>query len=215
MMPVVILGVIYGGIATPTEAAAIAVLYAIPVGFFVYRGLTARKLASALIECSTNVGAIMVMLFFAMAFSRMLITENVPKLIAGWMLSVTDSKIVILLIVNAFLFLVGMFMDDVSGMIITAPLLLPVVREIGLSSVQFSAIITSNLTMGLMTPPMAPLIFLGQIIGKTTFTDMYKPSMVMVFLGYLPVVLITSYWAPLSEWLPVALLGPKVLIPAY
>ncbi len=215
MMPVVILGVIYGGIATPTEAAAIAVLYAIPVGFFVYRGLTARKLASALIECSTNVGAIMVMLFFAMAFSRMLITENVPKLIAGWMLSVTDNKIVILLIVNAFLFLVGMFMDDVSGMIITAPLLLPVVREIGLSSVQFSAIITSNLTMGLMTPPMAPLIFLGQIIGKTTFTDMFKPSMVLVFLGYLPVVLITSYWAPLSEWLPVALLGSKVLIPAY
>jgi TRAP-type C4-dicarboxylate transport system permease large subunit len=100
-------------------------------------------------------------------------------------------------------------------MIITAPLLLPVVREIGLSSVQFSAIITSNLTMGLMTPPMAPLIFLGQIIGKTTFTDMFKPSMVLVFLGYLPVVLITSYWAPLSEWLPVALLGSKVLIPAY
>ena len=215
LMPVVILGVIYGGIATPTEAAAIAVAYAIPVGFLVYRGLTFKKFANALIECSTNVGAIMVMLFFAMAFSRMLITENVPKQIAAWMLSVTDNKIVIILIVNIFLFLVGMFMDDVSGMIITAPLLVPVVGAIGLSPVHFAAIITTNLTMGLMTPPMAPLIFLGQIIGKTTFTDMFKPSMMLIFLGYLPVVLITSYWAPLAEWLPVALLGPKVLIPAY
>ena len=69
--------------------------------------------------------------------------------------------------------------------------------------------------MGLMTPPMAPLIFLGQLIGKTTFPEMIKTSLLFVFVGYLPVVLIVTYWPPLSEWLPVAVLGSKILIPAY
>jgi TRAP-type C4-dicarboxylate transport system permease large subunit len=106
-----------------------------------------------------------------------------------------------------------MFMDDVTGMIIASPLLLPVVIQVGISQVHFAAIITTNLTMGLMTPPMAPQIFLGQRIGKVTFTDMFKSSMMFVLLGYLPTVLITTYWAPLSEWLPTTVLGEKVLRP--
>ena len=214
-MPVLILGTIYGGIATPTEAAAVAVVYAIPVGFLIYRGLTLRTFASAMIEASTSIGAIMVMLFFAMIFSRMLVMENVPQHIENFMMSVSQNKYIILLMVNAFLFLVGMFLEDISGMTICAPLLFPVVKAIGISPVHFAAIITTNLTMGLMTPPMAPLIFLGQMIGKTTFPDMIKTSMLFVFLGYLPVVLITTYWAPIAEWLPVAALGEKILIPAY
>jgi len=131
------------------------------------------------------------------------------------MLSVTDNRYLLLLIVNLFLFIVGMFMDDISGMIICAPLLFPVVREIGISPVHFAAIITTNLTMGNLTPPMAPLVFLGQIIGKTTFPEMIKPSLLFVLLAWMPIVLITTYWPPIAEWLPVTLLGPKVLIPAY
>jgi C4-dicarboxylate transporter DctM subunit len=215
LMPILILGTIYGGIATPTEAAAVAVVYAIPVGFFIYKGLTPRKFAGALVEASTNIGSIMVALFFAMVLGRILVMENVPQAIAALLTSVTENKYTLLLMVNAFLFLVGMFMDDITGMIISAPLLLPIIKEIGISPVHFSAIITSNLTMGLMTPPMAPLIFLGQMIGKTTFPEMVKTSMLFVFLGYLPVVLLTTYWAPISEFLPVLVLGEKVLIPAY
>jgi tripartite ATP-independent transporter DctM subunit len=215
LMPVLVLGTIYGGIATPTEAAAVAVVYTIPVGFFIYRGLTLRRFADASIEASTNIGAIMVALFFAMVLGRILVMENVPQAIAAFLTSVSENKYVLLLMVNAFLFLIGMFMDDITGMIISAPLLLPIIKEIGISPVHFSAIITTNLTMGLMTPPMAPLIFLGQMIGKTTFPEMVKTSMLFVFLGYMPVVLITTYWAPISEFLPVAVLGAKVLIPAY
>jgi tripartite ATP-independent transporter DctM subunit len=214
-MPILILGTIYGGIATPTEAAAVAVLYAIPIGFFVYRGLTPRIFGGALIEASTSIGAIMAALFFAMILGRILVMENVPQAIAGFMTSISKNIIILLLMVNAFLFLVGMFMDDITGMIISAPLLLPIIKEIGISPVHFAAIITANLTMGLMTPPMAPLIFLGQMIGKTTFPEMVKTSMLFVFLGYMPVVLITTYWAPIAEWLPVSILGAKVLIPAY
>jgi tripartite ATP-independent transporter DctM subunit len=214
-MPILILGTIYGGIATPTEAAAVAVIYAIPIGFFVYRGLTPRIFGGALIEASTSIGAIMAALFFAMILGRILVMENVPQAIAAFMTSISQNMIILLLMVNAFLFLVGMFMDDITGMIISAPLLLPIIKEIGISPVHFAAIITSNLTMGLMTPPMAPLIFLGQMIGKTTFPEMVKTSMLFVFLGYMPVVLITTYWAPIAEWLPVSILGAKVLIPAY
>jgi len=215
LMPVLILGTIYGGVATPTEAAAVAVIYAIPVGFLIYRGLTPRIFASALIESSMTIGAIMLMLFFAMIMGRMLVMENVPQAVANFLLSISENKYIILLLVNVLLFLSGMFMDDIAGMIIMAPLLFPVIKQIGISPVHFSAIITTNLTMGLMTPPMAPLVFLGQLIGKTTFPDVIKTSLLFVFLGYLPVVLITTYWAPIAEWLPVLVLGEKVLIPAY
>ena len=215
LMPVLILGTIYGGVATPTEAAAVAVIYAIPVGFLIYRGLTPRSFASALIESSMTIGAIMLMLFFAMIMGRMLVMENVPQAVANFLLSISENKYIILLLVNVLLFLSGMFMDDIAGMIIMAPLLFPVIKQIGISPVHFSAIITTNLTMGLMTPPMAPLVFLGQLIGKTTFPDVIKTSLLFVFLGYLPVVLITTYWAPIAEWLPVLVLGEKVLIPAY
>ena len=215
LMPVLILGTIYGGVATPTEAAAVAVIYAIPVGFLIYRGLTPRIFASALIESSMTIGAIMLMLFFAMIMGRMLVMENVPQAVANFLLSISENKYIILLLVNALLFLSGMFMDDIAGMIIMAPLLFPVIKQIGVSPVHFSAIITTNLTMGLMTPPMAPLVFLGQLIGKSTFPDVIKTSLLFVFLGYLPVVLITTYWAPIAEWLPVVVLGEKVLIPAY
>ena len=146
---------------------------------------------------------------------RILVMENVPQAIAALLTSISDNKYVLLLMVNGFLFLIGMFMDDITGMIISAPLLLPIIKEIGISPVQFSAIITTTLTMGLMTPPMAPLIFLGQMIGKTTFPEMIKTSMLFVFLGYLPVVLITTYWAPISEFLPVLVLGQKILLSAY
>ena len=215
LMPVLILGTIYGGVATPTEAAAVAVIYAIPVGFLIYRGLTPRIFASALIESSMTIGAIMLMLFFAMIMGRMLVMENIPQAVANFLLSISENKYIILLLVNALLFLSGMFMDDIAGMIIMAPLLFPVIKQIGVSPVHFSAIITTNLTMGLMTPPMAPLVFLGQLIGKSTFPDVIKTSLLFVFLGYMPVVLITTYWAPLSEYLPVLLLGEKILIPAY
>lgn len=215
MMPVLILGTIYGGIATPTEAAAVAVIYAIPVGFLIYRGLTPRIFSNALIESGVTIGAIMVMLFFAMIMGRMLVMENIPQMVANFLLGISENKYIILLLVNVILFLSGMFMDDIAGMIIMAPLLFPVIKQIGISPVHFSAIITSNLTMGLMTPPMAPLVFLGQLIGKTTFPDMIKTSLLFIFLGYLPVVLITTYWPPLSEYLPVLALGEKVLIPAY
>jgi tripartite ATP-independent transporter DctM subunit len=215
MMPVFILGSIYGGVATPTEASAVAVFLAIPLGFLVYRGLTSKRLVNALIKSGTTVGAIMVMFVFALMLGRVFVMENIPQQLTTLVMSVSENQYVLLLLVNAILFVFGMFMDDVTGMIIAAPLMLPVVRSIGITSVHFSAIITTNLTMGLMTPPMAPLVYLGQRIGRTTFTDMIKTSLLFVFAAYMPVVLLTTYLPPLAEFLPALVFGEKVLIPAY
>lgn len=215
MMPVFILGSIYGGVATPTEASAVAVFLAIPLGFLVYRGLTSKGLVNALIKSGTTVGAIMIMFVFALMLGRVFVMENIPHQLTTLVMSVSENKYVLLLLVNAILFIFGMFMDDVTGMIIAAPLMLPVVRSIGITSVHFSAIITTNLTMGLMTPPMAPLVYLGQRIGRTTFTDMIKTSLLFVFAAYMPVVLLTTYLPPLAEFLPALVFGEKVLIPAY
>lgn len=210
-MPVLILGSIYGGIATPTEAAAVAVFYAIPVAFFVYRVMNLRTFANALISASITTGSIMVLVFLAMMLGRIFVMENMPERVTQAIMSVSQNKYIVLLMVNVVLFIMGMFMDDFTGMIIGAPLLLPVVKAAGLSSVHFSAIITANLTMGLLTPPMAPLIFIGQRIANTTFPEMFKPSMLCIAFAYLPTVLITTYWAPLTEWLPRVFLGAKVL----
>ncbi|GAI51692.1 unnamed protein product, partial [marine sediment metagenome] len=105
LMPVLILGTIYGGVATPTEAAAVAVIYAIPVGFLIYRGLTPRVFASALVESSMTIGAIMLMLFFAMIMGRMLVMENVPQAVTSFLLGISENKYIILLLVNVILFL--------------------------------------------------------------------------------------------------------------
>lgn len=211
MMPLLILGSIYGGIATPTEAAAVAVIYAIPVGFFVYKGLNRKSFSDALIDSGITTGSIMVMLFFSMMLSRILVEENVPEHVAMLLVSVTDSKYVMLLVINGILFLFGMFMDDISGIIIASPLLLPIIQELGLSQVHFAAIIATNLTMGNLTPPMAPLVFIGQRIGRVPFVEMIGTSLMFVFLGYMPVVLLTTYLPFIAEWLPRIVLGARVL----
>lgn len=210
-MPVLILGSIYGGVATPTEAAAVAAVYAVPLGFFVYRGLSVKGLGRTLLKSGITIGAIMLMLFFAMMLGRMFIMEQVPQTIGKWMIATSDNRIIILLMVNLILLIFGMFMDDITSMIIAAPLLLPVVVQVGISPVHFAAIIATNVMMGCYTPPMAPMVYLGQRVGKTTFPAMFKSSMMFVLLGYMPTVLITTYFPPIAEWLPVAILGERIL----
>ncbi len=212
LMPILILGSIFAGLVTPTESAAGGVFYAILIGFLVYRILTPRLLVNTLIENSALIGSIVLMLFGAMMIGRMWVMEGIPAQVTALMLGISENKYVILLMINAVLIFLGMFMDDLSALIIGTTLLFPVIKEIGISPVQFAAIVATNITMGCFTPPMAPLIFIGQRVGGVTFAEMFKPSMLMVVFLYLPVVLITTYFPPLSLWLPELILGPKVLM---
>ncbi|TFH85172.1 TRAP transporter large permease [Billgrantia azerbaijanica] len=202
MLPVIILGGIYGGIFTPTEAAAIAVVYAIPVGLFVYRDLNLKALAQSFIHAATTTGVIMIILLFSFVASRIFTFERVPQELTEVLLEVFQNKLLILLMVNIFLILMGMIMDDVSVVAILSPLLLPVMESIGIHPVHFAAIVGTSVVIGCNSPPMAPILFMSCRIGKVGMSQVIRPAFSFMLLAALPVMLITTYWPSLSLFLP-------------
>ena len=202
VMPVIILGGIYGGIMTPTEAAAVGVMYAIPVGVLVYRGLTWSKFLRAAKDAATAIGAIMVMIVFSLMLSQIFVMEDIPQALVEGIFTITQNKVLLLILVNFLLFFIGMIVNDITSIILTAPLLLPLMEAIGISPVHFAAIIGVNTAMGGVTPPYASILYLGVRIGNVEFTDVIKPAMTLILFGYLPVVFLTSFWPELSLTLP-------------
>jgi len=202
IMPVIILGGIYGGIMTPTEAAAVAVIYALPVGFLVYKGLTLKSFLEAAKNSATAVGSIMIMIVFSLMLSQIFVMEDVPQALVEGIFSVTQNKVLLLILINFLLFFVGMIVNDVTAIILIAPLLLPLMQAIGVSPVQFAAIMGVNTAMGGVTPPYASILYLGMRIGKVEFSDVIKPAMILIIFGYVPVVFLTSFWPDLSLFIP-------------
>lgn len=207
LMPGIMLGGIYGGIFTPTEAAAVALVYTLPVGIFIYKGLNFRTTTASLTEGSRNTGAIMMMLFFLFIMSRVMVQENVPREMAELMLSLTDNKIVLLMIINVLLLIIGMLVDDTAGAVLAAIVLLPVTTQMGVHPIHFAAIVGTNLGLGNVTPPCAPLLFMSGAIGGQTLDQYLKPALKFMMLGHLPVVLLVTYLPDLALFLPRLLLG--------
>lgn len=202
LMPVIILGGIYGGIMTPTEAAAVSVIYALPVGFMIYKGLTFRTLLESGKESSSAVGAILIMILFSLMLSQIYVMEDVPQALVDKIFEFTDNKVLLLIMINLFLFGIGMIVNDITAIILTAPLLLPLMTALGVSPIQFAAIMGVNTAMGGVTPPYASILYLGARIGKVKFTEVVKPAMILLFFGYIPVVILVSVWPDLSEYIP-------------
>ncbi|MCE8015790.1 TRAP transporter large permease [Halomonas sp. MCCC 1A17488] len=202
LMPVIILGGIYGGIMTPTEAAAVAVIYALPVGFLIYRGLTWNTLLESGKESATSIGAILIMILFSLILSQLFVREGIPQALVEMIFQITDNKFLLLLMINLMLFGIGMVVNDITAIILTGPLLLPLMEALGVSPVQFAAIMGVNTAMGGVTPPYASILYLGARIGKVKFTEVVKPAMTLILFGYIPVVILVSAWPDLSEFLP-------------
>ncbi len=209
VMPMLVLGGIYGGIMTPTEAAAVAVIYSIPVGFWVYRGLTWKKFMDVLVESGTTTGVIMVMLYAVMILSRLFIMEDLPGEILNLLYSVTTNRYAILLMLNVFMIIMGMLMDDVSAVLLSTPMLLPIVIQLGFSPVHFAAIVGVNLGMGNITPPAAPLLYLGGRVGNAPINEMLVPTMWMLLFAWLPTLVLTTYVPALATTLPNLVLGVR------
>lgn len=202
MVPVIILGGIYGGVFTPTEAAAVAAIVAIPLGVWLYKDLNKKAVTEVVRQAGTSIGSIMTMIIFTLMLSQTYVLLRVPQAIIDILFGITSNRIVLLIIINLFLFLVGMIVNDVTGMILVAPLLLPLVLELGISPVHFAAIMGVNLAMGGVTPPYASILYLGMRIGKTEFHSILGPTMVFLLIGYVPVVFVTTFWPDLSLFLP-------------
>jgi len=212
LMPVIVLGGIYGGIFTPTEAAGVAVVYCLPVGFFIYKSMNLRQFGDALINTITTTGVVIVMVFFVMVLSRMYVMENVPQRLIATLTGFSSNRITILLMINLFLLILGMLVDDFSGTLLAAPLLFPLIKEIGIHPIHFAAIMGTNLGLGNKTPPTAPILYLAGRVGNCRFEQLVKPAVTFMTTCSVPVVLLTTYCPFLSLWLPHLLL-PK-LVPA-
>ncbi len=202
MMPIIILGGIYGGVFTPTEAAAVAAIVAMFIGFVFYKQLKISKLFYVTRNTATSIGAIFTMIFFCLILSQAFVLLRMPQQIIEVFMNFTDNKIVVLLIVNVFLIFVGMIVNDGTAIILLAPLLLPLMVNFGVSPVQFAAIMVLNLGMGGLTPPYASLVYLGMRICDCKFEEMAGPVFRFILLAFLPVLILTTYWPPLTLWLP-------------
>ncbi len=202
LMPIVILGGIYGGIMTPTEAAAISVIYALPVGFLIYKGLTLQSLLAAGREAGTSVGSIMIMILFSLILSQMFVMENVPQKLVNFIFEITTDRTLLLILIMVLLFLLGMVVNDITAIILVAPLLLPLVDAIGVDRIHFAAIIGVSTAMGGVTPPYASILYLGARIGQVPVTQVIRPAMVLLLTGYVPIAVLTLFWEDLSMFFP-------------
>ncbi|SPJ29529.1 TRAP transporter large permease [Falsiruegeria mediterranea] len=207
MMPLIILGGIYGGIMTPTEAAGIAVVYSIPIAIYFYRGLTWKTLAQTIQNSGVTVGVVMVMIFMVLIVSDNLISQGAPQLAKNLVYSVSDNPIVILLMINIVMILIGMLMDDISGLLLATPILLPIAQSTGMDPIHFAAVIGVNLGMANITPPTAPLLYLGAQVCDEPVSRMLWPTLIFIVFAWLPTLMLTTFVPELALFLPDLLLG--------
>jgi C4-dicarboxylate transporter, DctM subunit len=210
LMPVILLGGIYGGIFTPTEAAAVALVVAIFVGLFIHRDLKFKEIGRVLVQQSVTTGVVVLMVIFVLILSRIMTMQNIPQDMIQFVTDLTENKYLTLLMVNVFLIFLGMIVDDFTGTLLAAPLLFPLMQHLGVHPVHFAAILGTNLGLGNVTPPMAPILYLAGRLGNVTIDQMIKPALTFMIFGAVPVVLITTYFPGLSLWLP-TLLMPKLM----
>lgn len=168
-----------------------------------------RTTTDAFVEGARNTGAIMMMLFFLFIMSRAMVQENIPRDIAEFMLSLSDNKFVILLMINVLLLMLGMLVDDTAGAVLAAIVLLPVTNEIGIHPIHFAAIVGTNLGLGNVTPPCAPLLFMSGAIGGQAIDQYIKPTLKFMLIGHLPVVLLVTYIPDIALYLPRVLMGVR------
>ena len=150
------------------------------------------------------------MIGIVMMMSRLLTQVGLPQMVCNMLLSVSSNKYVVLLMINIFLIFLGMIMDDASATLLSAPILYPVIQELGISPYQFAAILGVNIGMGNITPPSAPFLYLSARIFKTDASKIMKPVMWLLLGGYLPVLIITTLWPDFSLSLPRLIMGAKL-----
>lgn len=193
LVPVIILGGIYGGIFTPTESAVAAIIYSIFVGVFIYHELDLKSILEAFKETALINGQTTFLVGISMAFARFLTMSQVPGTLAKGILGISNP-IAILLVINLFLLVVGCFIDNISSTVILTPILLPIVAGIGMSPIQFGIVITVNLAIGFITPPYGCNLFFASAISNVSVVDIAKKILPMI--GVMLIVLMALTFIP-------------------
>lgn len=209
--PVVVLIGIYGGICTPNEAGSLAVIYTLVVGLWIYRRLNLTNIRFATKDAIISLGMICALIGVGTVFARILIREDIAFIVAETILELFSSKVLILLMLNLFLLLLGMFIDGAPIMIVAVPLILPLVESINVNLVHLGAIIVVNVGIGVITPPYAVSIFVGSRLSGVPYEKLVAPILLYLFIVAIPVLLLTTFIPALSCWLPTLILGSKIV----
>lgn len=204
-MTILIVGGLMTGLATPTETAIVACIYAFIVGRFIYGELPLRKIPGIIIESAVASAAILALVGFANVFGWILVSERIPQTIASAVLSVTDNKYLIILMVNVLLLIVGMFMETIAALIILFVPLLALAQSVGIEPLHFATFAVLNLMIGLTTPPVGVCLFICSNIARLPLAPVVRSIMPFILTNIL-VLLAVSYFPPLATWLPSVLM---------
>jgi C4-dicarboxylate transporter DctM subunit len=204
LLILIVLGGIYAGIFTPTEAAAISAVYAFIIAVFVYRDMSLKDVPRVLLGSANMSAMILYIITNAVLFSFLMANENIPQQIASWITSIGVNWIIFLLVVNVLLLLAGNFMEPTSIVLIMAPILFPVAVKLGIHPVHLGILMVVNMEVGMCHPPVGLNLYVASGIAKMGITELtiaVWPWLLtmLVFLG------IVTYWPDLSLWLPRAL----------
>jgi len=197
---VVVIGGIVAGIFTATEASAIAVLYTFILAFW-YKEISLKDMPEILLNTVGTTAVVMLLVGTSMSMSWVMSFENIPQDVSAALLSISDNKFVVLIIINLILLFVGMFVDITPAILIFTPIFLPIVTKLGVDPVHFGIIMVLNLCIGLCTPPVGSVLFVGVSVAKTTIEKVIKP-LLPIYIVMIITLLLVTYFPQLSLWLP-------------
>jgi len=206
MTVVIIVGGVIGGVFTPTESAAVACVWAFFVTMFLYRDLKWRDLPQTLVGVVRTVSMVMIVIGFAASFAYFMTLMQVPAKATSFLLSLSDNKIVILILINIMLLILGTFMDMAPLILICTPILLPVIKVLGVDPVHFGVVMMLNLGIGLVTPPVGTVLFVGCAVGKVAIERAAR-HLWPFWIAMLVVLLLVTYIPSLAMWIPNAMYG--------
>lgn len=201
LIPIIILGGIYGGFMTPTEAAAVSVAYGLIIGVFVYKDLDKKKVYDSLVSAGVTQSIIIILIAMATIFGRLITIERVADAVAMFVLSISSNKIIILLLINLFLLLVGTVIEALAAIVILTPILLPVMMQIGVDPIHFGVIMVVNLAIGFITPPVGVNLFVASGISKLRIEDV-SLKILPLLIGMLVLLGVITFVPQISTWLP-------------
>jgi C4-dicarboxylate transporter DctM subunit len=187
----IIVGGIYGGFFTPTEAAVVAVLYALVLGFFVYRNITFMDLPKIFIETGIVGASGVFILTTTTVFAWIVTSENIPQMIINGIFSIISNKIIILLLINLALLICGTFLPGIAAIIVLAPILHPIGLQLGLDPIHFGVVVVLNLSIGLVSPPVGPCLFVSCAIGQCSISQALKPLIPLYFASVAALLVVT------------------------
>ena len=201
LLIIIVIGGIVAGYFTATEASAVAVFYALVLSVLIYKEVKLKDLPKILLQSATTTAIVMLLIGTSMAMSWVMAYENIPQNVAEALITISSSKVVILIIINLLLLFVGTFMDMTPAVLIFTPIFLPVAVQLGIDPIHFGIIMVMNLSIGLCTPPVGSVLFVGCSVAQLPITKVIRP-LIPYFIAMIITLLFVTYIPELSLWIP-------------